>query len=451
MATPVVPSNTARVQLIDEFGVVYKATGGGSSVEIQVEGVDNASQTLVNFVSGTPANLTITNPSGGIVQLDVTAAGTGDVVGPASAVANDIAVFSGTTGKLIADGGTTIAAINSSIAGKLSAVTADSPLSGSGTSGSHLVIADAAADGTTKGAAAFTANDFNAAAGVISIDYTNGQAADATHKGFLTSADWSAFNGKQASGNYITALTGDVTASGPGSVAATLANIPNATPMAGDLLATAIAAPATPAAGKGAVYVDSTSKNLAVKDDAGVVKHGVQTQASASNTFLTAISDAGAVSTGTAVTSINKTGSTALVGAVTLTGGSNVTLTQSGQDISIASTGGGTSNKVGCRAYSSTTITLNTSGLAALGFDTERWDNGATHNTVTNNSRFVATTAGVYAITFNYRTSSFTQAQGPADFYMVLNGDTTNNVIGARREGSNSTGDVFFWITGDYV
>src|SRR5512135_2248641 len=152
MATPVVPSNTARVQLIDEFGVVYKATGGGSSVEIQVEGVDNASQTLVNFVSGTPANLTITNPSGGIVQLDVTAAGTGDVVGPASAVANDIAVFSGTTGKLIADGGTTIAAINSSIAGKLSTVTADAPLSGSGTSGSHLVIADAAADGTTKGA-----------------------------------------------------------------------------------------------------------------------------------------------------------------------------------------------------------------------------------------------------------------------------------------------------------
>jgi hypothetical protein len=41
--------------------------------------------------------------------------------------------------------------------------------------------------------------------------------------GYLTAADWTTFNSKQAAGNYITALTGDVTASGPGSVAATIA------------------------------------------------------------------------------------------------------------------------------------------------------------------------------------------------------------------------------------
>lgn len=40
----------------------------------------------------------------------------------------------------------------------------------------------------------------------------------------VTSAIQTQLNGKQATGNYITALTGDVTASGPGSVAATLAN-----------------------------------------------------------------------------------------------------------------------------------------------------------------------------------------------------------------------------------
>lgn len=85
---------------------------------------------------------------------------------------------------------------------KLGSVTADIPLSGSGTSGSHLVIADAAADGATKGAAAFATNDFNATSGVISIDYTNGQAASAVNKGFLTSADWSAFNGKQSALGY---------------------------------------------------------------------------------------------------------------------------------------------------------------------------------------------------------------------------------------------------------
>lgn len=40
--------------------------------------------------------------------------------------------------------------------------------------------------------------------------------------GYLSSTDWNTFNAKQPAGNYITALTGDVTASGPGSVAATL-------------------------------------------------------------------------------------------------------------------------------------------------------------------------------------------------------------------------------------
>ncbi len=42
----------------------------------------------------------------------------------------------------------------------------------------------------------------------------------------------------------------------------------------------------------------------------------------------------------TPVTTINKTGSTALTGAVTLTGGTNVTLTQAGNDISIAAATG---------------------------------------------------------------------------------------------------------------
>jgi hypothetical protein len=98
-----------------------------------------------------------------------------------------------------------------------------------------------------------------------------------------------------ASGLQRAALTGDVTAS-TGSNTTTLANIPSATPMAGSLLATAISAPSTPASGKGSIYVDSTSKNLAVKDDAGVVKHGVQTKAAVTSNFLTAISDAGVVS-----------------------------------------------------------------------------------------------------------------------------------------------------------
>ena len=78
-------------------------------------------------------------------------------------------------------------------------INTSSPLSGGGdlSADRTLSIADAAADGTTKGAATFTANDFNSSAGLISIDYTNGQAASGSTKGFLTSGDWTTFNSKQ--------------------------------------------------------------------------------------------------------------------------------------------------------------------------------------------------------------------------------------------------------------
>lgn len=49
--------------------------------------------------------------------------------------------------------------------------------------------------------------------------------ATSSDDGYLSATDWSTFNGKQSSGNYITALTGDVAASGPGSAAATLATV----------------------------------------------------------------------------------------------------------------------------------------------------------------------------------------------------------------------------------
>jgi predicted heme/steroid binding protein len=46
--------------------------------------------------------------------------------------------------------------------------------------------------------------------------------ASATNRGALSSADWTTFNNKQAAGSYITALTGEATASGPGSASVTL-------------------------------------------------------------------------------------------------------------------------------------------------------------------------------------------------------------------------------------
>nr|WP_295899213.1 tail fiber domain-containing protein [uncultured Bdellovibrio sp.] len=54
------------------------------------------------------------------------------------------------------------------------------------------------------------------------------QATTSTN-GYLSSTDWNTFNNKQAAGNYITALTGDVTATGPNSAAATVAKLQGTT------------------------------------------------------------------------------------------------------------------------------------------------------------------------------------------------------------------------------
>lgn len=81
--------------------------------------------------------------------------------------------------------------------GTVTSIATTSPITGGTITATGTIgITDAAADGSTKGAAAFTAADFNASSGVISIDYTNGQAASGSTKGFLTSADWTSFNGK---------------------------------------------------------------------------------------------------------------------------------------------------------------------------------------------------------------------------------------------------------------
>jgi hypothetical protein len=60
---------------------------------------------------------------------------------------------------------------------------------------------------------------FNPATGVFSI-----QQATNSQNGYLSSSDWITFDGKQNAGNYITALTGEATASGPGSATVTLSN-----------------------------------------------------------------------------------------------------------------------------------------------------------------------------------------------------------------------------------
>lgn len=113
-----------------------------------------------------------------------------------------------------------------------------SPVTTTGTlavsySGTALPVANGGTGQTTLGNLTDIGTDGIVVTGGTGAVITNvslaQHVADATHNGYLSSTDWNTFNGKQAAGNYITALTGDVTATGPGSVAATVAAIQGTT------------------------------------------------------------------------------------------------------------------------------------------------------------------------------------------------------------------------------
>lgn len=88
------------------------------------------------------------------------------------------------------------------------------------------------------------------------------------------------------------AEVGDVT-SPAGSCTTTLANIPNDTPMAGDLLATLVAAPAAPAAGHLRLYGDSATLNFAAQTSGGIVNHGIQTVSCSGSQWVSAVGNSG--------------------------------------------------------------------------------------------------------------------------------------------------------------
>jgi hypothetical protein len=116
-------------------------------------------------------------------------------------------------------------------------------------------LPNAAADGTIKGVATFNANDFNASSGVVTIDYTNGQAAATGTKGFLTGTDWDTFNGK-ANANQTMYIGTTSTAINRGSGAQTIAGLTLTTPDIGVATATSI--------NKMAITAPATSSTLAV-------------------------------------------------------------------------------------------------------------------------------------------------------------------------------------------
>lgn len=119
--------------------------------------------------------------------------------------------------------------------GGLSTVAHDSTLTGDGTPAHPLVVVGGGGTGITSintdTTAAQTLTTGTTGTDFAIVDNGSGDhklnlpTASSSNRGALSSADWSTFNNKQGAGNYITALTGDVTASGPGSSATTLATV----------------------------------------------------------------------------------------------------------------------------------------------------------------------------------------------------------------------------------
>ncbi len=189
-----------------------------TSTEIgYVNGVTSAIQTQLNAKLGT--SLTsgqILVGNGSNVAAGVAMSGAATITNAGVLSLSSTGVVAGTYGSanitVGADGRITAAAdgTGGGGAGTVTTVLGSSPIVSDGDLVTPTIsILNAKADGSTKGAAWFSSNDFNDnGSGGISLDYTNGQAASAGAKGYLIAADWTTFNNKVSTTRTITAGTG---------------------------------------------------------------------------------------------------------------------------------------------------------------------------------------------------------------------------------------------------
>jgi hypothetical protein len=219
-----VPSSAAVTSINGETGAVnitagtgISVTPSGQNIQIANTGVTSLNSELgaVNIVAG--SNITVT-PIGQDIIIAASGGGGGSGVDTIGAfdggTANSNALFiSGTTLFAQSASATNPGMVNTGVQTFAGAKTFTGAISASNLSGTNT-------GDVTLG----TANGLSLAGQVLSL-----QLADTTHTGALSSTDWNTFNSKQASGNYITALTGDVTATGPGSVASSLVATSNST------------------------------------------------------------------------------------------------------------------------------------------------------------------------------------------------------------------------------
>lgn len=199
-------------------GLGYRLVTSGQVIRSLIPGsgilIDSLTTGSLTFKADTSILATLNDLNsigGGISALtgDVVASGTGSV---GATIANDAVTYakiqnvttqrllgrytagSGDMQEISLGSGLSLSGGVLDVVSSGSSYTFSSPLS---EAGGVVSIANAAADGTTKGVSAYNAAHFDASAGVISLDVTNGPTSGAGSKGYLTATDWTTFNNKQ--------------------------------------------------------------------------------------------------------------------------------------------------------------------------------------------------------------------------------------------------------------
>jgi len=219
-------TNTVSTTLQFTLGGGATLTAAGTTNAISLGGGVILTAGIADFTNNTGTVLNTNSIGGGLTLTSGNTTATGAGNGTANAIGGNLTLTSGNATGTRGDafGGsitlTTGTTVNGNLSGGSITLTAFTSAFGG-----NLILT-----GTGSGRGDINMAKLTASTALVSDASKNisSSAVTSTELGYLsgvTSSIQTQLNGKQATGNYITALTGDATATGPGSVALTLATV----------------------------------------------------------------------------------------------------------------------------------------------------------------------------------------------------------------------------------